>query len=157
MNKLILGLLIFILIFAVGYIILQKKPVPAVQQIVNNLPPSCTDAPPGDEAVPVITSLSTYSAIVGASVEIRGCNFAGFEGDKNTWIMNNQGTEGILYGEEGSTSKLIKITLKSSICQKDNSYSGLICTASLDLTPGQYKIYVRPWDKQSNAVNLQIK
>src|SRR3989338_7111639 len=157
MKKLILGLLIVVLALAVGYIILQEKSVPAVHQIVNNLPTTCTDASPGDEAVPVITSLSIYSGSVGTSVEIRGCNFAGFEGDKNAWIMNSQGTEGILYGEEGSTSKLIKLTLKSPICQKDNSYSGLICTAPLDLTSGQYKIYVRPWDKKSNLVNFEIK
>src|SRR3989344_1899368 len=157
MKKLILGLLIVVLALAVGYIILQEKPVPAVHQIVNNLPTTCTDASPGDEAVPVITSLSIYSGSVGTSVEIRGCNFAGFEGDKNAWIMNSQGSEGILYGEEGSTSKLIKITLKPSLCQTDTSYSGKPCYEYLNLIPGQYKIYVRPWGKQSNLVNFEIK
>jgi hypothetical protein len=114
---------------------------------------TCIDNPEGD---PVITSLSSYSGPVGTKLEIRGCNFSGFEGDKNAWIENAQGIKGILYGESGSTSKLLKVTLKSPLCQKDTSYSGLPCDAELILIPGKYKIYVMPWGKKSNEVSFTI-
>jgi len=108
------------------------------------------------EGKPVITSLSSYSGSVGTEIEIKGCNFAGFEGDTNAWIKNDQGVAGILYGEAGSTSKLIKIILKPQLCQKNTSYSGLPCNELLTLTPGGYKIYVNPWGKKSNEVGLIV-
>lgn len=119
-----------------------------------SLPASCVDQA---EGAPVITSLSSYSGLIGAELEIRGCNFAGFEGDKNAWIENNQGVKGLLYGEMGSTGKLLKVILKSPLCQNDNSYSGLPCNAWLALTPGTYKIYAMPWAKKSNEVTFIIK
>lgn len=115
---------------------------------------ACKDEP---EGIPVITSISPASGPVGTKVEIKGCNFSGFEGDKNAWIENSQGVSGILYGEEGSTSNLIMITLKSSLCRIDNSYSGIPCDKFLTLTPGAYKIYARTWGKNSNEVNFTIK
>ncbi|MFA6354173.1 MAG: GerMN domain-containing protein [Candidatus Paceibacterota bacterium] len=105
---------------------------------------------------PVITSLSSNSGPVGTKLEIKGCNLSGFEGDKNLVIKNSQGVGGILYGESGSTSNLIKVTLNSPLCQGDNSYSGLPCNAWLTLTPGTYKIYTRPWSENSNEVNFTI-
>lgn len=122
----------------------------------SNLPSTCKDE---EEGIPVITSLSSYSGTVGTKLEINGCNFAGFEGDKNAWIENADGVKGILYGEDGSTSKNIKITLESSLCQKDTSYSDLPCDAKLNLIPGMYKIYVAPWgwEKGSNRVDFTIK
>lgn len=118
------------------------------------LPTTCKDEPKG---VPIITSLSNYSGSIGARIEIRGCNFSGFEGDKNAWIENDQGVKGILYGEDGSTSKLLKVTLKSPLCQNNNSYSGLSCDAWLTLNTGTYNIYTFPWNKKSNEVNFTIK
>lgn len=120
----------------------------------SSLPTACIDQP---EGTPVITSLSSYSGFIGAGLEIRGCNFAGFEGDKNAWIENSQGIKGLLYGETESTDKLLKVILKSPLCQKDTSYSGLPCDAWLALTPGTYKIYATPWTKKSNEVILIIK
>lgn len=118
------------------------------------LPTACEDKP---EGLPVITSLSNYSGSVGAKIEIRGCNFSGFEGNINAWIENEQGIKGIFYGEEGSSSKTLKVTLKSPLCQKDNSYSGLPCDAWLTLNPGTYKIFTLPWGRKSNEVNFTIK
>ena len=109
------------------------------------------------EGAPVIISLSSYSGLVGAKFEIRGCNFSGFEGDKNVWIENSQGVKGLLRGEAESTSKLLKITLNSPLCQKDISYSGLPCDAWLNITPGAYQIYTLPWGKKSNEVTFTIK
>lgn len=121
---------------------------------IANLPTTCKDEQGG---TPVITSLSSYSGSVGTKLEINGCNFAGFEGDKNAWIHNEKGEKGILYGEAGSSSKLLKVTLKSPLCQKDTSYSGLSCDSFLTLTPGYYRIFVIPWSKVSNTVSFIIK
>ena len=118
------------------------------------LPTTCADQ---EEGAPVITSLSVYSGSIGTKLEIRGCNFSGFEGDKNAWIENSQGTNGIIHGEAGSTSKLLKITLKSPLCQQDNSYTGLPCGAYLTLTPGIYKIYAMPWGEKSNTAIFTIQ
>lgn len=119
----------------------------------TTLPAACTDQ---TDATPVITSLSSYSGPVGTMLEIKGCNFSGFEGDKNAWIENGQGKAGILYGGEESTNNLLKITLNSPLCQNDNSYSGLPCGTLLNLTPGTYKIYTTPWGKKSNEVIFTI-
>lgn len=134
-------------------------PAPAPTPVVNNTPDlyaTCTDAKVGEEGVPVITSLSVNSGSVGTKLEIRGCNFNGFEGDLNAWIVDSKGVKGILYGEHDSTSNLIKVTLKSPLCQKDNSYSGLDCDAFLTLVPGTYQIYTIPWGKESNKVKFTI-
>lgn len=119
----------------------------------RSLPKSCTDKLDGN---PVITSLSAYSGSVGTSLEINGCNFLGFEGDRIALIENDKGEKGILYGKDGSTAKLIKVTLASLLCQKDTSYSGLPCDKYLTLKPGLYKIYTSPWGKKSNEVQFTI-
>lgn len=126
-------------------------PVLAAQRSVQ--PINCIDEPEGK---PVITSLSIVSGPVGTKLKINGCNFSGFEGDKNAWIENDKGVVGILRGEDGSTSKLLQITLKTSLCQTDVSYSDLSCDAWLTLIPGTYKIYVAPWGKESNKVEFII-
>lgn len=120
----------------------------------QNLPKTCVDEPEGK---PVITSLSSYSGSMGMTLEIKGCNFAGFEGDKNAWIENSQGVKGLLWGEAGSTAKLLKVTLKSPLCQKDNSYTGWECDSYLNLTPGAYKIFISAWAQESNKVDFIIK
>jgi len=119
-----------------------------------SLPSTCLDQP---EGAPVITSLSNYSGSVGMELEINGCNFAGFEGDKNIWLENGLGIKGILFGESDSTNKLIKITLQSPLCQQDTSYSGLPCDDWLDVVSGKYKLYTMPWGNKSNLVDFIIK
>ncbi len=121
---------------------------------VIETPITCQDE---SEGVPVITSISSTSSSVGTKLEIKGCNFSGFEGDKYAWIKNSNGVSGLLRGESGSTSKLIKVNLSSPLCQKDTSYSGLPCDSWLTLTPGMYKIYVYPWGQKSNEVDFTIK
>ena len=130
-----------------GYFMLVKKS----SLVLSALPTTCVDEP---EGVPVITSISPLSGMVGTKLEIKGCNFSGFEGDKNVWIENDKGVKGILYGERNADNKNIKITLVSPLCQSDNSYSGKECEAKLNLTPGQYKIYTMPWGKKSNEVRF---
>lgn len=126
----------------------------AQMPIIQTVDPGCEDEPEGE---PVITSISVISGSVGTKLEIQGCNFAGFEGDKTAWIENEQGVKGILYGDEQSTSKILNFTLKSPLCQKDTSYSGLPCDAWLTLAPGKYLIYVLPWGKQSNKVEFTVR
>src|SRR6185436_13170689 len=117
------------------------------------LPTTCVDVPEGP---PVITSLSSYTGPVGTQVDINGCNFAGFEGDKNAWIENSTGTKGIMYGMTGSTSNLVKVTLSTPLCQVDTSYSDNPCPAQLTLSPGVYKIYTNPWGTPSNQAIFTI-
>lgn len=162
--NIILVVVIVVLVGVVGYFALVKKSPPIAQQTPTltptsqtpspSLPTTCKDEPQG---IPVITSLSVYSGPVGTKLEIRGCNFSGFESDKNAWIENSQGVRGRLYGEAESTAKLLKVTFKSPLCQADNTYSGLPCNAWLTLTPGVYKIYVMPWEKESNKVSFTIQ
>lgn len=118
--------------------------------------PTCLDEDPS-EGTPVITSLSTSSGSIGDTIEIRGCNFLGFEGDRTAWIENEAGTKGILYGSQDSTDKLIKITLKTPLCQKDTSYSGLPCDSEFKLVPGKYLLYTLPWGRKSNTVPFIVK
>jgi len=114
---------------------------------------ACQDGP---NLPPFISSLSAYSGKIGNLIEVNGCNFLGFEGDENVWLENAQGQKGIVYGENGSSIRTLKIILKSPLCQKDNSYSGLPCEAQINLVPGKYKIYTSPWGKDSNRVDFTI-
>lgn len=167
----LIGAVLFLAIIAVGWMFGYKESkidsgdiaeeqgehnnLQSISDSDQTLPKTCIDK---NEGTPVITSLSSYSGKIGDVIEIRGCNFSGFEGDKNAWIENAHGVKGILYGESGSTSKLLRVTLKSQLCQRDTSYYvGDGCEAYLNLTPGNYKIYTTPWGKESNKVNLLIK
>lgn len=120
---------------------------------VPTLPENCYEEP---GAFPVITSLSHYSGPIGTRLKIHGCNFSGFEGDKNIWIENEHGIKGILYGEKDSTSQMILSILPDRICQHDISYSGLPCDNWLSLEPGPYKIYTTPWNQHSNIAHFEI-
>lgn len=124
----------------------------ALQQPIS--PINCIDEPEGK---PVITSLSTTSAKEGTNVEIFGCNFSGFEGDKKAWIENEKGVKGLFFVYDGSTSKHLRITLEEKLCQTDTTYSDLPCDAWLELVPGTYKIFVAPWGKESNKMNFTIE
>lgn len=157
-SNIVLVAIIAILIGGVGYFALRKiGPISYQTPMPTSTLPLLSSCKDGLEAMPVIISLSGYSGSVGTKLEIMGCNFSGFEGDKNAWIVNSQGIKGILYGEAGSTAKLLKVTLKSPLCQKDASYSGLPCDTWLALIPGAYKIYTAPWGKESNKVDFVIK
>ncbi|NDK09560.1 hypothetical protein GW846_02175 [Candidatus Gracilibacteria bacterium] len=121
--------------------------------ITPDLQTACIDEVGG---IPVITSISAYSGTIDAKLTIKGCNFSGFEGDKNAWIEDNQGIKGIIYGDSSSTSNILHITLQSPLCQSDTSYSGLTCSTWFTLIPGEYKIYTSPWGKQSNIIGFTV-
>lgn len=129
----------------------QNTTQPPLDQPKDNTAVTC------NSNEPKILSLSTDTGKVGASIEIKGCNFAGFEGDLNAILENSLGQIGFLYGEAGSTNSLLKVVLKSPLCQEDNSYKGGPCTKPLTLVPGVYKIYVNPWAKKSNVLNFTIQ
>lgn len=131
-------------------------PNPDIQDPIKPIVPNPTTCIDETEGTPVITYISVNSWTIETKLEINWCNFAGFEWDKNVWIENEQGIKGILYSESGSTSKLLNINLKPSICQNDNSYSGLPCNSWLTLVPWKYKIYVMPWGKESNKIDFTI-
>jgi hypothetical protein len=108
--------------------------------------------------IPKIYRIDPENASAGNQISIYGNNFSGFEGDLNVWIENSSGVKGIIYGDKKfSDDAQITFTLPVSVCQQDNSYSGLPCSATLQLTPGNYKIFVRPWSTESNKVDFTIK
>jgi hypothetical protein len=123
------------------------------QPILTALPTTCIEKA---EGMPVITSISKNAGSVGDRVEIKGCNFSGFEADKNVWIQNSNNEAGIMYGEKESTDRSIIFILKSPLCQTDNSYRGDECQKALNLVPGVYKIFTNPWGKKSNEVVFTI-
>ncbi len=109
-------------------------------------------------ATPSIFSITPSNAKVGDIIDIKGTNFAGFEGDKNAWIKNSAGVKGIVYGMiPDSTNSLIRFKLESHYCTKDNSYTGDGCREYLTITPGDYTLYVNPWGKMSNEINFTVR
>ncbi len=131
-----------------------STPKPTPSSGGQYLPKTCTSRPGGEA---VITSLSAYSGSVGTHIDIRGCNFSGFNGTKSALIENTQGVHGVLLGEVGSTDNLIKVTLTSPLCQQDNG--GAACATPFNLTAGTYKIYTMPWGNstKSNMVTFTVK
>lgn len=107
--------------------------------------------------LPFITGLSASSGSLGTKLEIFGCNFAGFEGDKTVWIENMDGKKGILYGDSDSTDEVITVMLQSPLCEEDTSYSGKECATFFNLSSGTYKIFTYPWGRKSNEVSFIIK
>lgn len=111
-----------------------------------------------ENSASVINSVVPASATVGSHIEIKGSNFVGFAGDVNLWIENSAGVKGIIYGDRNSSNEnSIRFILPASVCQQDTSYSGLPCPVTLSLAPGNYKIFVRPWNTESNKVDFTIK
>lgn len=153
--KLSILLLLIILSSCVNNITSIKTEPVVTEPIITkpDLQTTCIDE---DEWIPIITSISTNSWTIETKLEINWCNFSGFEWDKNVWIENEQGIKGILYSKSGSTSKLLNINFKASVCENDNSYSGLPCDSWLELIPWKYKIYVMPWWKESNKIDFTI-
>ncbi len=124
----------------------------------ESMPPTASNACASrSEGHPIITSLSPRSGSVGMRLYIKGCDLAGFEGDRNIWIENDQGIRGLLHGETGSSAELILVTLPSRLCQEDTSYRGASCDAWLTLTPGMYRIYAEPWGKKSNDMIFTVR
>ncbi|MDO8559200.1 MAG: hypothetical protein Q7R84_02605, partial [bacterium] len=109
------------------------------------------------QSAPIINNVSPQFGPIGTVMELRGNDFSGFEGDLIAIFENTDGVNGVIYGESGSNNNLIKFKLPSSLCQVNVSYSGLPCSALLNLLPGVYKIYVIPWGKKSNEVLFTIK
>jgi hypothetical protein len=126
--------------------------------VTQQLPVSCVQAQgsEAEKAKPVITSLSSYIWRIGSEIEIRGCNFYGFESDRTIKLTNSAGQEVSLY-HLGGPSGTFRVKLNDKICLQDNSYSGLPCQNYLDITPGKYKIYAVSWGGKSNVVEIEIK
>ena len=132
--NIVFGIVILVLIGAVGYFAIGKKSelVLTNEQPVNTqttnqtktkntispvsaqvLPTTCKDE---SEGAPIITSISKYSGPLGTELEIRGCNFNGFEGDRMVYIENGQGLKSVLVNVRGeeSTPKLLKFSLPTT-------------------------------------------
>ncbi len=173
--NIILIVLVVILAGALGYVTLVKKPASTEQLQPNSsqntqlaplpsLPTTCTDQ---QEATPVITSISPASGPVGTKVQIRGCNFTGFEGDLDAVFVRSDGAEIPLYGGTWSPGyggaergKLIMVTVQSYCASGSETgrYSGITSSCkTVQATPGVYRVYVTAWGKKSNAATFTIK
>jgi hypothetical protein len=111
-----------------------------------------------NDSPPVITSITPSSGPVGTTIEIQGCNFLGFEGDKEIWFTNSRGEKGFLNGQMDeatrSSNTVARVTLQQELC-KINSYSGLDCPL-LKLVPGVYMVYSNSYGGKSNTVNFTV-
>lgn len=110
------------------------------------------------ESKPVITSITPSSGPVGTTIEVQGCNFLGFEGDKILWFTNSKGEKGLLNGQSDAATRasntVMRVVLQQKLCQI-NSYSGLQCPL-LELAPGAYTVYSNSYGGNSNTVNFTV-
>ncbi len=167
--NIILIVAVIIFVGALGYVTLVKKTATIEQQqpsiVENTLPTTCVDKL---EGIPVITSITPSLGTVGTKIEIRGCNFLGFEGDRDAVFVRADGSEIPLYGgtinpafsEEENTGKLVKITLQPYCASGsvEHRYSGITSSCkTVEITPGNYKVYVSAWGKKSNEANFTVR
>lgn len=115
---------------------------------------------PTYESKPVISSISPTSGPVGTTIEIQGCNFLGFEGDKTVWFTNGNGEKAIWNAQSDEATRTsnttLRVTLPAKICQDMNWYSGLPCKSYLNMTPGIYSINTRSYGGDSNMINFTV-
>jgi len=118
---------------------------------------------------PHIDSITPISGPVGTTVEIRGSNLSGFEGDLIAVFERSDRkvtrlysivpySTGVMYGPLNTT--LIKVKVEPP-CQRGQTvygdYSGIPSTCDyFEFTPGTYKVYVNPWGKKSNEVQFIV-
>jgi len=112
----------------------------------------------GSTSTPFITAISPSHGSVGTLVTITGTNLAGFEGDLNAYIQNDQGDIAFLpgIGSVPRTDQTIKVKIDAQLCKQNNSYSGALCTSYMTITPGTYKIYTQPWSEKSNPMLFTV-
>lgn len=125
-------------------------------------------APAGETSdAPYIESVRPAKAKTGDTIDLVGRNFAGFEGDLDAWITNSKGEtaylppSGSLYQNDAYKNvvpgkEVIRVKLEARLCAKNTSYSGEPCDAYVDIVPGIYEIFTRPWGKESNKVRLEV-
>lgn len=149
----IVPILLVLIVFLVvgGGLYIYKK---------NKVEIPTTNSKTENDTAPVIYSITPSSGPVGTKITIKGKNLNGFEGDLNARIStefnNADYSSGIMYGEKNSSADAIVTTIESSFCKKDNSYSGLPCESYFYVTPGVYKISVKPWSIESNSVPFTV-
>ena len=122
------------------------------------------ESSPTGEPAPQITSITPLSGSRGTMVEVRGNNLSGFEGDLDVYFERADGKKIMLtdpfddYPKTGGS--LIRIFVKES-CQKGETiygrYSGIPSQCDyVELTPGVYKVYAKPWSGVSNTVQFTV-
>lgn len=129
-----------------------------LQPIDNSQETKNTDSNSSSTDIPLITSISPSSGPTGTTIELKGNNLAGFEGDLDAIIKNDKGETAFLkgIGLVPREDKTIRVKIEDKVCKQNNSYSGEPCTSWLNLIPGTYKIYTMPFGKKSNEVSFTI-
>ena len=117
-----------------------------------------------NSANPAIYSISPSSGPIGTKVQIKGYQLSGFEGDLDVYFERSDGKVVILTDNFGTYSKTGSDAMNFVIkepCQKGQTiygrYSGIPSTCDyVALTPGKYKVYVKPYGQKSNVVEFTI-
>lgn len=141
----------------------NKEPAPTrtpdLMAPTSTNPTATSATDPNDPQAPVIESISPGSGPVGTVITLKGRNLAGFEGDLDAWIENDQGEQAYL-GQFGTSvyprTDQITARIEEQVCRENNSYSGNPCASYLTITPGTYKIFTQPWGKKSNVVEFMV-
>jgi hypothetical protein len=110
--------------------------------------------------IPVISSISPLSGIVGTTLTITGNNLNGFEGDRLVTFTNNEnGQTGVLdnYDVSATAPHTITIVIPAKICTVSTGLSGKPCPSYIQITPGVYSVSVTPWGTESNKVQFAVK
>ena len=107
---------------------------------------------------PFIASITPSSGPIGTTIELKGTNLAGFEGDLNAWIVNSKGETAFLpgIGSVPRADQTIRVKIDGQLCKQDNSNKGGPCTSFITITPGVYSIYTQPWGNKSNSVRFTV-
>ena len=121
-------------------------------------------APVDQTSTPRIDSIAPASGPKGTTVEIRGTELSGFEGDLDVYFERADGKRVMLtdtFGDYAKTQdKLIKVKVTEP-CQQGEKvigrYSGIETECDyIELAPGIYKVYAEPWGKKTNTVTFEI-
>ncbi len=171
MTKTLISVVI-VVILLIGGLYLYKasapidKNIPSPQTTTSPDLPKCSNGatnPPHCNAdlpmpVPHIDSMTPTSGPIGTTIEIKGRNLAGFEGDLDAYIENEKGETAFLpgIGSVPREDQTIRVKIGEKICTKNTGYSGNPCSSYLTVTPGIYSIYSAPYGVMSNKVQFTV-
>ncbi len=116
------------------------------------------------EPLPYIISITPSYGRIGTTVEIKGNNLSGFEGDLDVYFERSDGKKFMLTDTFGDYLKtggsLIKVVVKEPCQQGERIYGRYSGDPSqcnfVALTPDKYKVYVEPWGKKSNITYFTV-
>ncbi len=118
------------------------------------------------EKTPRIDSISPAKVETsGTFITIKGAYLNGFEGgtivrfekisSESGLVVQSGFMEANSYTPKGATT--LTFTLPNQLCTKITGESGLPCPSYMGMTPGAYKVSVRPWSIFSNKLDFVVR